>query len=656
MKRKIILLVHAVMTFMVIASPFLAVNTVHAARAGSPSCPPGRVLFGREQCIGYFSGRDVYGSGGIDIDSVINNGGNSLMGVTNATNFISTLRTLLYGSNYDDSFGSAFIIATMMGRSGSSFGGSRNTGIAWAKSNFATWEARVRYYDSQGRANWNQLINFNAPFQNSGRSRIIISDDIFYMKQSDETQRTIVFTNPNGTKFEIKKNCGNLVGTPTPLVPLPAYELSPDIGVSINNGTKTGDVVQVGDTVRFTYAVENDSSTNSDGSTQCRIYGNAFNGYVPTPPPGSEHLSSSGGYIAPATGCPRVFNRNTTTTLATENITITTANQTICRTLWINPYAAGQAHRANEVCLIVAAQPYVKVFGGDVSAGNGIIAGAGNNCTPNANASITSWNKGSATFAGAGTQFAALALGTIEEFASGQNTTGAVLPSGLTFANSPVDPDSYGGEVGSLPCIPDYYTLKPASTMPVSSNVSNMGTGAYEGSGTVTLDGGNVNPSERMTVYVNGNVYINGNITYTPNWSFRNTPLFQLVVRGDIFIDNNVTQLDGVYIAQANGAVGGNIYTCATGPSVLALNGALYNTCNTKLTVNGLFSAKQIHLMRTSGTISQSTAAESRTSNSAAEVFNYNPSLWIAQPAPGSNTNNTKVGDYDSITSLPPVL
>ena len=210
MKRKIILAVHGMLVLAIVAAPFLAVPQVEAARAGSPACPPGRVLFGREQCIGYFTVRDVYGSNGIDIDSVIDNGGNSLMGVTNVTNFISTLRALLYGSNYNDSFGAAFLIATMMGRNGSSFSGSRNTGIAWAKTNFASWQERVQYYQSQGRVNWNQLINFNAPFQNSGRSRIIMSDDIFYMTQTDETQRTIVFTNPNGTKFEIKKNCGNL--------------------------------------------------------------------------------------------------------------------------------------------------------------------------------------------------------------------------------------------------------------------------------------------------------------------------------------------------------------------------------------------------------------------------------------------------------------
>ena len=249
---------------------------------------------------------------------------------------------------------------------------------------------------------------------------------------------------------------------------------------------------------------------------------------------------------------------------------------------------------------------------------------------------------------------AAMALDVIDEFATGQRS--ATVPSGLAFANNPIESGTYGGLLGSVPCIPDYYAAKPATTTPLPANVTSMGTGAYGATGTTTLTGGNVNPGERVTVYVEGDVYIASNIVYTPNWTFRNIPLFQLVVKGNIYIDNNVTQLDGAYIAQPNGGVGGNIYTCTTSAAALPLNGSLYNTCNTKLTVNGLFSAKQVHLMRTSGTISQSQSTESRAANNAAEVFNYNPSVWIAQPAAGSNTNNTKAGEYDAITSLPPIL
>jgi hypothetical protein len=654
MKRRLTAVLHGFIALTVLVTPLLAPLNADAARAGSAHCPTGKTLFGRAECIGYFSGSDVYSNGGIKVDNIIDNGGKSLMNVTNVDNFVSTIRSLLYGSDWNDNFGAAFIVDTMLNRKGTSFT-NRTSGVNYAKSNFATWEQRVRSYSgtpADGRkVNYNQLVNFTAPFQNSGRSTQVYNDDIFYMKQEAESQRTIVFTNPNGTKFEIKKNCGNLVGTPSPLVAAPEYELTPDIGVDINNGDKTGDVVQVGDTIKFTYTIENESNTVSASAT-CTIYGGNYTGYHAVPDP---YDRTNSGYTPPS--CPtRTYPANTTVTVATETFNVTTANQSICRTLVVNPYAANKGDRDIEVCLYVAAQPYLKVFGGDVSAGNGISSGNSSNCTPNTDSSITAWNKGATTFAGAGTQFATMALGTIEDFATGQRTTGVNVPSGLAFANNAPNSDDFGGAFGSLPCIPDYYALKPTTTQPVTANVSSMGSGAYGGTGNVTLSGGTVNPGQRTTVYVQGNVYITGNITYTPNWSFRNIPLMQLIVKGNIYVGKDVTQLDGVYIAQPDGANGGNIYSCATGFAAPALDGTLYSKCNKKLTVNGLFSAKQVQLMRTNGTISQSSATESRTSNNAAEVFNYNPSVWIAQPAFGSNTGNTKAGDYDSITSLPPVL
>jgi hypothetical protein len=59
--------------------------------------------------------------------------------------------------------------------------------------------------------------------------------------------------------------------------------------------------------------------------------------------------------------------------------------------------------------------------------------------------------------------------------------------------------------------------------------------------------------------------------------------------------------------------------------------------------VNGEFAARQVRLMRAGGSLS---------GNTAAEVFNYTPALWIAQPADISAGADW----YDSINSLPPVL
>lgn len=84
----------------------------------------------------------------------------------------------------------------------------------------------------------------------------------------------------------------------------------------------------------------------------------------------------------------------------------------------------------------VTDQPYFDVDGGDVSAGSGMSAG-GVDCAVNADpkAGIVSWNRGAAgSYGGAGTQFAAMALNHLQDFATGQG--GSLAPSGVAFANT----------------------------------------------------------------------------------------------------------------------------------------------------------------------------------------------------------------------------
>jgi hypothetical protein len=433
------------------------------------------------------------------------------------------------------------------------------------------------------------------------------------------------------------------------------FTLTPIINFTVNGGAPTGSIAEQGDSITFTYSVRNSGQTVSQ-SANCNIYGLSRTGSYSTPNPSDN--TSDGGYVPPPTGCPRTFPGNgTTTQIATETITADTANRTICRALWLSPATQSGGTADDEVCVRIVAKPYLKVYGGDVLAGGGLET-APNTCSSNTNAAITSWNKhDTTTYAGAGVQFAAFALGSITDFASGRgNTTGVNTPSWLSFANTTsVNHSSglYGGNFGSAPCIKDYYAQMPADTDGVLANVSSMGSGAYFGSGSVTLNGGNINPGERISVYIDGDLRINGNITYTPNWNFNNVPLFQVVVLGNIYIAPGVTQLDGVYIAQREGSSGGNILTCANnGTSTTTANGAFYNACNNKLTINGAFIAHSVQFGRTSGSLSQSTPGESSAGSVAGEVFNFNPALWIAQPLESTGGLDT----YDAITSLPPVL
>ena len=127
-----------------------------------------------------------------------------------------------------------------------------------------------------------------------------------------------------------------------------------------------------------------------------------------------------------------------------------------------------------------------------------------------------------------------------------------------------------------------------------------------------------------------------------------------------MFIDNDVTQLDGLYVAQqsTSSTDDGIIFTCTSSPvggpyvqPTLGVGGTFASTCDTKLTVNGSFVARQVRLLRTIGTLRQSNAADNAGVPFVAEVFNYNPALWITQPS-----DDAGGADYDAINSLPPIL
>jgi len=284
----------------------------------------------------------------------------------------------------------------------------------------------------------------------------------------------------------------------------------------------------------------------------------------------------------------------------------------------------------------VTNKPYFEVDGGDISAGAGMSTG-GADCAvaSNTNAGIVSWNRGSAGgYGGAGTQFAALALGHLQDFATGQGS--GYVPSGLAFANTSdaginVAGGLFGGNFDGIDCSADYF-----------ANANNIQTG------NITLGAQSIPNGEHRTIYVDGNVYITGNITFSGSYALASdVPSFSLVVKGNIYIAPGVTQLDGFYIAQASSgsATNGVIYTCASAPFTAApLNRNLQNTCSTALTVNGSFNARQVWLLRTAGTLSTTPA----------EKFNYVPELWLS--APFDNGLGGTSGDYDSITSLPPVL
>lgn len=640
----------------------------------------------RPGCYGYFKGTNYYGTYGVQGQNIIDctkapstcvNGeaiNNAIpSGINSANEFIAWVQKYLFstaGTSYNyNKAGAAFIVDGMLGRYGTDYG-TTAAGIDYAQDNFARWSEAVRYYEAAGRITWNTATTLGAGTINSmhacwpsvsncttGNITSYDSQDFTFFKNPDpEPSHIITFNNPDGDTFQIRRECANLIGQIAGLT-MPNFNLTPTVGVTVNGAAATA--AEPGDTVRFTYTVNNSGSMSSQ-NTACNTYANVHAGYYTSPasPP-------AGGPAGPNPGCPRDFASGTTTVAGPEQFTITSGNQTICRSLFVNPATYTSGAKGDETCVIVANKPYLSTFGGDISAGSGLRTAGSCTVTNNTNAAITSWNKRAAgNYAGAGVQFAAIAMATITDFSTALgNAGGAAEPSGLAFANTSnnVAAGNFGGNFDAAPCIEDYYSRKPATTSPLPANVSSMVSGSYSATGSVTLNVGNVNPSQRISVYVDGNLYLTGaadsSISYTGTWDKDHMPLLEIVVRGNIYISGNISRLDGVYIAQKNGASGGTIYTCASGFAAPTLtNGAFFNACNRQLSVNGAFIANSVEFLRTSGSLGNSANGDTSDVNgngtNAGEVFNFNPSLWMVQPPESSGS----VDKYDAITSLPPVL
>jgi hypothetical protein len=298
--------------------------------------------------------------------------------------------------------------------------------------------------------------------------------------------------------------------------------------------------------------------------------------------------------------------------------------------------------------------PYLNVYGGDVQVGGS--PEKGGTCLADGNAGVSSWNNHSAGFSGAGAQYAVEVLGNvagtagqIRDFASALSSSNSP-PVGLAFANyfTPADPtklDTSNGLFGG-------YLQEMTADCDFTSDITATPTNTD-----LTIPATTVATSTATVKYVSGaDVYITGNIAYAGTGGWANVtaiPSFKLVVvGGDIYIDRNVTQLDGVYVAESNGANGGRIFTCSNAirsPVNLAIAGA-YTTCNKQLVINGAFVAKYVGFGRTNGSIGQARVGDSLASNHDAEVFNYTPELWLPRSISAANNG------YTAITGLPPVL
>ena len=568
-----------------------------------------------------------------------------------------------------DAVGAANIVDTMMGLQGPSFGsGTYNSGayqaaygqgVLQARTFFPLFEAVIRQYDSLGLIDWN--ANSGTPPGHYNTTSMNYGTDIqTFRSVSGYPLKSIVVRNPSGDiLIEINRGCANTINDTSEVPLLHDFEVTATPDVQLDNDESptiatftlsaevdAGPVNQI-DFARF-YYIDPKVGANIPLSVQ-PIVASVESEKVDFPDTSPKSLPTrvaSGVAVsslsvgdkvcvlvvfAPKSGKASVDGTIMTTVIASDTI---------------------------EKCKTVIAKPYFKLNNGDIAAGMG--AAVGSSCPgwgTSGSGTLTSWNFGSiASNFGAGTNLAAYALGVIDGFASAQSAagfpaSGSSPPTGLSFASTA---GTFGGSFGGgIACPSDYYATLPTPASPLTGAFAVPDTNnAYTvTSAAAQITGGNITTvatgGHRPVIYVDGDIRITGNITLTHGATIASLSSFYLIVRGgNIYIDPGVTQLDGVYIAQPNGAVGGKIYTCSapgnnpprTAPS--DLNGV----CRNQLIVNGAFIAKELKLYRSIG---------SQTPGPPAEIFNYTPATWLAAP---TSIGDSELGGYDAITSLPPIL
>lgn len=296
----------------------------------------------------------------------------------------------------------------------------------------------------------------------------------------------------------------------------------------------------------------------------------------------------------------------------------------VCTSLWLdNPLPANTRRRSNPAvhCVPIEKKPYLSVSNGDVNTTKAEVE----ECTyaGNANHIATYWRLEGGVNQGSRTELAAFAGGNVVDFISAALRSVAPTPKkGLTFANTGAGIGDFGGAYGTaVGCNNDPDWTAPAT--PGANNPLN----SYPGGGGTRI--------------YNGNLTISGNVRYPGgNFSLTNMPYLKVVIRGDIYIDKGVSEIDGIYMAT------GTIYTCTNGSSLP--NAANYLTylkdhcANRTLTVNGSLIANKIRFWRLSGGLRTNPA----------ETITYDPLNWLKE----LSQDDDGPTEFDSYTIMPPVL
>jgi hypothetical protein len=284
---------------------------------------------------------------------------------------------------------------------------------------------------------------------------------------------------------------------------------------------------------------------------------------------------------------------------------------------------------------------------------------------------------------GSGADFAAYALGYIDGisggpsgFYSANSSTGGAGYRSLMFANT-AGSDSgplgglLGGQLTTNHCVTDYFNTTRKGVLPAQTN-GQVGLDSYNISqqlllqkpngqnclrvrGNLGIDGsGN---GVRLTIYTDDDICINGDITYS-GWKFdttnytNNAPYLTIISRGNIYIENNVQTITGLFIAQPDDSDNGGIFSTCAMPNTAAIPAStvIASSCRTPLTIKGSVIAQRIYPIRAVGG-----TLWNNTGNS--ETFDYIPSMIVGTPNLSTTCGGAVTGHcIDAETNLPPVF
>lgn len=362
-----------------------------------------------------------------------------------------------------------------------------------------------------------------------------------------------------------------------------------------------------------------DGTPSSLGSQPCQTTGG--NNNIPVGSNGTITLKANT-YAVPSTVPPG--------SKVCDKITITSPSS--------DTYFANSGDKTAESCVKIIGRPFLQVVNNDVWAGSRFDYDT-NDCSGQSArlSAIRSW---AVSGSGANGQYGVLGLGPVVDFGSGGSPTGA----GLIFANTP----SQGSLGAATRCIPNYVEAIGSDGEPwpgYPAMTENMGKKIYYSASSMAMTvGGTVPKGSQVVLVVNGDLRIMGNINYANSYgSAQDISSLWVIVKGNIYIQDNVTSLQGFFVAQGTSGSPGKIHTCVKYNQMVTFTPLTTNVCNQGLDVYGALIADQVYWQRTRGTTASGQPY--------AESVQFDPGLYLNNPL----SNGVNAVNVQDTKELPPI-